>query len=360
MGGSSAGLDDSPHWWETGAWESGLGIEYENGSIFDLLKSKGLAYRLYNDFGNDYAEDTGDDTGSLAIVSGLDHITMTDVHFFSGFSDDINQQYPWQYTWIEPNYGDAVGDFTGGSSQHPQDSLLGGEKMLAALYNDIRSSPYWPTSLLIVTYDEHGGYYDHVAPPAATPPGDKPWWGSPGENDFDFSQYGVRVPAVVVSPLIPGGTVDHTLYDHTSILKTIETLYHLPSLTKRDAGANAVVSLLSLDQPRANTIPQFIVSSGTSTIGTTGSNTSSKKAVPDPALELDTAPLPEKGNIHGFLQIAAKTDYELSDRSEATRAAIIARVKSIQTKGDARAYIREVLEKVKSAKATAKTAGTVG
>jgi phospholipase C len=99
------------------------------------------------------------------------------------------------------------------------DDVYGGEHLLAAVYAAIRNSPYWNTSLLIITYDEHGGVYDSVNPPGGAPaPGDNPSYGY-STHGFTFEQYGVRVPAIIVSPLVPAGTVDHTLYDHSSCAK---------------------------------------------------------------------------------------------------------------------------------------------
>jgi phospholipase C len=71
-------------------------------------------------------------------------------------------------------------------------------------------------------------------------------------HGFDFTQFGVRVPAVIISPLIPRGRVDHTLYDHSSVLKTLEELFDLPALTDRDGKANSLVRLLSLNSPRTD------------------------------------------------------------------------------------------------------------
>src|SRR5207244_3726994 len=110
------------------------------------------------------------------------------------------------------------------------------------------------------TYDEHGGCYDHVAPPAgATPPdtGATPPDNSAGEFGFDFTRFGVRVPTVLVSPLIPAGTVfrvpDGSVpLDHTSILKTVEQRWNLPALTARDAAAPGVGDVLSLTTPRTD------------------------------------------------------------------------------------------------------------
>jgi phospholipase C len=107
--------------------------------------------------------------------------------------------------------------------------------------------------LLIITYDEHGGCYDHVPPPTnATPPDN-----SAGEYGFDFKRFGPRVPTVLVSPLIPAGTVFRVPaggipFDHTSILKTIETRWNLPALTARDAAAIGVGDVLTLTQPRTD------------------------------------------------------------------------------------------------------------
>jgi phospholipase C len=83
---------------------------------------------------------------------------------------------------------------------------------------------------LIVTYDEHGGFYDHVAPPAATMPGDTAQQAGVNTNGFTFNQYGIRVPAVVISPRIPKGTVDHTVYDTASILRLITRVFQLETL----------------------------------------------------------------------------------------------------------------------------------
>ena len=105
--------------------------------------------------------------------------------------------------------------------------------------------------MLIITYDEHGGCYDHVAPPggAATPDN------SIGQYGFDFTRFGVRVPAVLVSPFIEAGTVyrvprGSVPLDHTSILKTVEDRFNLPPLTRRDAAAPGFGDVLSLDAPR--------------------------------------------------------------------------------------------------------------
>ena len=106
--------------------------------------------------------------------------------------------------------------------------------------------------MLIVTFDEHGGFYDHVAPGPAVPPGDLET-ASYVQHGFKFDQLGVRVPTLVISPYTKRGVIDHTIYDHTSILATLEHLFGMDSLTNRDQAAKDVLHLLSLPTPRTDT-----------------------------------------------------------------------------------------------------------
>ncbi|SBP89775.1 alkaline phosphatase family protein [Thiomonas delicata] len=117
----------------------------------------------------------------------------------------------------------------------------------------MRNGPAWNETLLIITYDEHGGCYDHVPPPTDAVPPDH----SVGEYRFDFTRFGVRVPTVLVSPRIKAGTVfrvpEGTMpLDHTSILKTVERRWKLPPLTQRDAAAPDVGAVLTLAEPRTD------------------------------------------------------------------------------------------------------------
>jgi len=105
----------------------------------------------------------------------------------------------------------------------------------------------WPTTLLVWCYDEHGGYYDHVPPPPAIEPDDV----VPNTDDRDahYDNYGFRVPAVIVSPYARPGAVIHDVFDHTSILRLLEDIWNLPSLTRRDATANSPITALDLGSP---------------------------------------------------------------------------------------------------------------
>src|SRR6266568_8628329 len=149
------------------------------------------------------------------------------------------------FAFLEPSWGAT------GNSQHPNYDVALGEQLIHDTYTALRDGPGWDQTLLIVTYDEHGGCYDHVPPPTGAIPPDR----SVGEYGFDFARFGVRVPAVLVSPLIAPGTVfrvpgSSTPLDHASILRTVEARWGLASLTARDAAAPDVADALTLDAPR--------------------------------------------------------------------------------------------------------------
>jgi hypothetical protein len=135
-----------------------------------------------------------------------------------------------------------------------------GEAFLAQVVHAIGSSPAWPQTILIVTYDEHGGYYDHVPPPSALAPDSIAPMVQPGESAYDgFARYGFRVPSIVVSPYAKPGYVSHVVYDHTSILAFLERKWNLPAMTYRDANANDLTDFLDLNamNARSPTFPEL-------------------------------------------------------------------------------------------------------
>ena len=106
-----------------------------------------------------------------------------------------------------------------------------------------------------MTYDEHGGLYDHVAPPKACPPDEIAPILNEKDTPAQFDEYGVRVPFIVVSPFAKRHYVSHTVYDHTSILRFVEARFVLPALSHRDANAMAPFDLFDFDRP---TLPPTI------------------------------------------------------------------------------------------------------
>jgi len=174
-----------------------------------------------------------------------------------------------KFIFFEPKYGThrfdvtGPGDYSGGNSMHPLDDVRKGEQLVKAVYETIRSvQAVWEKSVLLITFDEHGGFYDHALVPAATPPGDKPINAAPGQAPFGFDKLGVRVPAIVVSPWVGKGLIDHTDYDHTSALATLEKICEMPPLTARDAQAHNFYHLFSLKEARTDT-PVTLVSPAT-------------------------------------------------------------------------------------------------
>jgi phospholipase C len=154
------------------------------------------------------------------------------------------------YSFIEPrlvvNHNDQhppVDDFLFTHSE------LAGEQLMNDVYQAVRRGKSWEHTLLIITYDEHGGCYDHVAPPGCVPPDPHH---PVGQYDFRFDRLGLRLPTVLVSPYIEPGTIVHTVFDHTSIVKTVTQRWGLAPLTERDKAANDLSQVLTLNQPRTD------------------------------------------------------------------------------------------------------------
>lgn len=169
---------------------------------------------------------------------------------FDRFAEDCaNGDLP-AYTFIEPRL------FTDHNDMHPPvvpnqevlSSVLSGEQLVSDVYDAVRHGKNWLKSLLVITFDEHGGCYDHWSPPAAKPPEAFPR--HRGQFGFAFDRFGVRVPTIFVSPLIAPGTVVRAAgdvpFDHTSIIKTLTLRWQLDPLTDRDRAAPDFADVLTL------------------------------------------------------------------------------------------------------------------
>lgn len=333
-GGSSAGLDHSPSNEEMAWWETVEGFAYENGSIFDRLNEKGKSWNIYIDDGKYRA-------GSVAQASSIANIHHAKIGWLSSLLSRLkSNSYTTEYTFIEPNYGDIIsGTYQQGSSQHPMDGMQGGEALIKKVYEAIRNSNIWEQSLLVITYDEHGGFYDSVKPPPAVPPGDKTMEKGFNQFGFKFDRYGVRVPAVVISPYIKKGTISHTTFDHTSVIATLRKVFDIGHLTNRDLKANELTPLLTLSEARKD-CPKTLENP----VGQAPATT----LTPEELGRLDQESLPESGNIVGFMFILLKTKIEMSDGTPETRAKLIEEFKAVKTRGQARAYAQDVAARVDS------------
>jgi phospholipase C len=178
------------------------------------------------------------------------------------------------YSFVEPNYSDHDGDAGEevASDQHPDHNIQAGELFIASVYKAIKSSPLWPNTALLVVYDEHGGIYDHVVPPACTPDQFTATANDTGTGmPFAFDRLGVRVPAILISPWIPKGTVVNRVFDHASIPGTITKFFlgNYSPRSPRETSADVFIeqnvvpvdptrNLLSLDTMRTD-CPDFDV-----------------------------------------------------------------------------------------------------
>jgi phospholipase C len=210
---------------------------YAMDTIYDRLAASGLSWNVY------YA-DIPQSLSLQRLWDDLDHFRR-----FERFHDDVENGELANYTFIEPRYFDLLE--WKANDQHPPHDVRLGEYLIVEIYDAIRQSKFWEKSLLIVLYDEHGGFFDHVSPPGAAP---NPDGRASDDPPFDFARLGVRVPAILVSPLVERGRVDSTLYEHASLPATIKNLFRLPKhLTARDAAAGTFETNLSRRTPRTDT-----------------------------------------------------------------------------------------------------------
>jgi phospholipase C len=339
---SSAGLDDSPTSLRS-ATAIVHGYQFEHGSLYDRLQRAELPWHVVE--GDALPQ-------SLAIGGMIEHAVAGR---FIGL-DDLRRRlhepdFRDAYVFIEPSYGHVLADgrnFKCGSSQHPLDDVTRGERLLRDVYEMIRSSPHWPSSLLVVTYDEHGGFYDHVVPPAAVPPGDTFDAGA-NKHGFRFDRLGVRVPAVIVSPHVQRGVIDHTVYDHTSLLATVEHLYGLEPLTARDAAAARFDHLLAAPAARDDAPPR-LPDPAPSGVGECEEETWEQRLAGD----LEHMPHHLSGEpeaaLVGFLHVAvarhlhlaAALDHDVPRAVEREQDRVLSAVSGIRTKFDAVRLLRDV------------------
>jgi phospholipase C len=178
---------------------------------------------------------------------------------YEDFIRDCKKDQLPDYCFVEPNYSDHEDDGGGqllASDQHPDHHVLAGEAFIGRIYNAIRNNPkLWKSTLLLVTYDEHGGIYDHVPPPACTPDGFEASAEATGTGvPFKFDRLGVRVPAIAISPWIPKGIVipgpgepGERIFEHASIPATVTKFFlgDYDNRSPREKTADTFLDLLS-------------------------------------------------------------------------------------------------------------------
>lgn len=202
-------------------------------------------------------------------------LASSEIRPFSQFYQDAAAGELPSVVWLEPEFGTRPG--TVSNDDHPPGDLLPGQQLVGKVYDALRASPAWPRTVFILTYDEHGGFYDHVVPPAAA------------DDRADFRQYGLRVPAFLISPLVPRGAVASQLLDHTSILKTILERFcrrdgQIPSMGARTDHATSLWEVVNLTAPRDTPKSVPNVSQGPSAQSTTPPPSAPRSPISDDAL----------------------------------------------------------------------------
>lgn len=290
----------------------GGGFEFKHGSIFKVLDKAGVKYRIYAD-------------DHFPVAAELDGVSVVfDINEFDDFAEDLQDpSFDASFVLIEPDYSvvTLAETYLQGNSQHPRGSVAAGERFIKATYEAIRNSPVWEKSLLIILWDEHGGYHDHVPPPRASRTGE-----IGRAHGFVFDQLGPRVPALVVSPLIAKNLVDHRHYDHTAVYATLSEVFDLPPHGNRRGVSGGVEHLVGFeartDAPRK--LPNARASAAFA-------------IVPRPDAVLFEGP---PGRVESTLHSALAQHLQVTpvDQHEAIRA----RVRRLKTRGEAVAYLKEV------------------
>lgn len=202
-----------------------------NGTIFSRLTDAGISWLDYNE--------------KFPLGATMELYPTTDT-LYSANAVPMTQFFSDAKAGTLPSFCLLDPDYSTQSQENPQNIVVG-ESYLASVVDAVTSGPAWRKTILIITYDEHGGYFDHVPPPAALPPDNVQPVVEQGESTYGgFNRYGFRVPSIVVSPYSKTDYVSHVVYDHTSVLAFVERKWNLPAMTYRDANANDLTDFLDL------------------------------------------------------------------------------------------------------------------
>ena len=204
-----------------------------NGTIWDRLDAHHIDWAIY---------DQPPSYPSFELVPGSDTPARASrVKHFNQFLSDVAAGKLRQFTFLDPNYETT-------SEENPQDIQLG-ERYVAQVVNALIQARTWKHTVLFITYDEHGGYYDHVPPPPALAPDSIPPMLTTTDVPGAFDRYGFRVPMIVVSPWARAHYVSRTVEDHTSITAFVERKWNLPAMTFRDANASPLTNYFNFRKP---------------------------------------------------------------------------------------------------------------
>ncbi len=276
-----------------------------NGTLMDTLTKYGVSWKNY----------FTDLPATVIIPQNLENHPTNYLPITQFFADCLTGQLP-AVSFVDPEFGlvDEVGgtlfsyldqipdvpapiasalavlknsiDAQSGSEENPADIALG-EAFVSQVVQAVMSSPAWSRTLLIWTYDEHGGYYDHVPPPNVVEPDNIPPSLSSSDIPGNYNITGMRVPTVVVSPYSKPNDVTNVVHDHTSIIATIAQKWNLPALTYRDAQATTMLDFLDLTSAPAFLTPPTLAAPAVPTLGLAGCQSTAPAPIISPTARLD-------------------------------------------------------------------------
>ncbi len=237
-------------------------------------------YHRLDEAGIDWAYYYGD-VPVLGVLEDLPDIESRLRRFYYDFLDDCYYGRLPPIVYVDPAFSS--------NDDHPPHHPLMGQQLIAATYNALATSPQWNNTMLVITYDENGGFYDHVPPPTV----------ADDRAAEGFDQLGFRVPAIVAGPYAKQGYVSSVQYDHTSALKHIENVHGLPAFTARSTAANDLIDCLDLERLM---------------------NNEPAPPIQLPAVEIDESQLPDSCNYGGVFNLKPEHDILVwADTAEAKR-----------------------------------------
>jgi len=336
---TSGGLTDSPSTAQILA-----GFDFSGGTIYERLNAAGRSWCIYHD--------------GLPQTAGLTSLRAEFINpltkNFNGMDDffeHVKNGGLSDYNFIEPRY-DTGNNYVDGNSMHPLNDIRKGEELVKSVYEAIRNSAYWSETMLVIVFDEHGGFYDHQSPATAVPPGDEVRFANPNYT-FRFDRLGVRVPAIVVSPYTSKGlqigrdpSDRSTVFDHSSVLATVEKLFNLAHLTNRDAGANTLEIALDLANPRLTATEALSALPQTAPDGAVSGPTNLASIfAASPKAALST-------NQKTMAALALACDMELTPT--AAHAALVSNHQKLVEQQDTAKYIKTVEDKISARRRAAR------
>ncbi len=328
---SSGGLTDSPT--TTQILE---GFSFENGTIYDRLSAAQKTWSIYHD---GLPQTAGIDTLRDEYINPF----TTNFQALDNFFGDVQNGKLADYNFLEPRY-DTGNNYLDGNSMHPLNDIRKGEALVKSVYEALRNSPYWNDTMLLITFDEHGGFYDHQSPPATVPPGDASKYANPNYS-FNFDLLGIRVPAIVISAYTAKGLIigsdpndATTVFDHTSVLATAEKRFGLSPLTKRDGAANTLEVALNL------TAPRLTPAEAPTSLPAPAADSLVSAPVQSGTLFAAAAHAPLSTNQESMAALALSCDLKMSTPDY--QAALISNHQKLVEQQDAADYIQSVEQKV--------------